>query len=306
MISNSQPESKTDSLLPAGPSADLSRVLADLSAEQGEGELVIRSPDGVGRVHLVAGRVAWVQVVDARPTFTRKLVDGGFVSREDIKHVVDECRRTGANFCNTLLEWGLIDPEALRALLRDDIGQGLSNIASWRAPQALFLPQSTRFQSDLTFSTAELWPSSTPNNTPTPETGDEKSSSAVALTENAMKNVTDALAEAMEIDGAIAAALVDYESGMSLGTAGGNDNFNVELAAAGNTDVVRAKMRVARELGLPGSIEDILITLTTQHHLIRPLSSQPGLFFYVALDRSRTNLAMARFRLTQIESRVTV
>lgn len=121
-----------------------------------------------------------------------------------------------------------------------------------------------------------------------------------------MQTVKAALEETMSIDGAIAAALVDYESGMALGTAGGNAEFNIEVAAAGNTEVVRAKARVLADLGLPGGIEDILITLSTQYHLIRPLRSQPGLFFYLALDRSKSNLAMARFRLTQIESKVDI
>ena len=51
------------------------------------------------------------------------------------------------------------------------------------------------------------------------------------------------------ISGAIGAALVDYDSGMTLGTAGGGE-MDLEVAAAGNTDVVRAKMRTMQQLGL--------------------------------------------------------
>ena len=82
------------------------------------------------------------------------------------------------------------------------------------------------------------------------------------------KNVDESLSDAMKINGAIGAALVDYTSGMTLGTAGGN-GINLDVAAAGNTEVVRAKQAVMKELGIKGGIEDILITLDKQLHIIR-------------------------------------
>ena len=75
--------------------------------------------------------------------------------------------------------------------------------------------------------------------------------------------VKAALDEAMEIEGALGVCLVDYQSGMTLGTAGG-DGLNLEMAAAGTTEVVRSKLRVMGALGLDDRIEDVLITLGTQ------------------------------------------
>ncbi|MEZ0089066.1 hypothetical protein [Streptacidiphilus sp. EB129] len=119
-----------------------------------------------------------------------------------------------------------------------------------------------------------------------------------------MANTEIALKEAMMIEGAIGAALVDVTSGMALGTMGGGKDFDLNVAAAGNTDLVRAKLRVMEMLDLTGSIDDILITLTSQYHLIRPLTSRSGagLFLYLALDRKRSNLAMARRGLQQVEA----
>ncbi|CAK7288097.1 hypothetical protein [Streptomyces misionensis] len=119
-----------------------------------------------------------------------------------------------------------------------------------------------------------------------------------------MANTETALKEALtSIEGATGVALVDYTSGMALGTMGGSKTFDLNVAAAGNTDVIRAKMRTMEMLGLSSEIEDILITLSDQYHLIRLLKGRGGngLFLYLVLDSARANLAMARHQLRRIE-----
>ncbi|MET8688282.1 hypothetical protein ABZV77_29145 [Streptomyces sp. NPDC004732] len=117
-------------------------------------------------------------------------------------------------------------------------------------------------------------------------------------TETALKEATTT------IEGVIGAALVDYTSGMALGTIGGGKDLDLSVAAAGNTDVVRAKLRTMEMLGLKDEIEDILISLGSQYHLIRLMKGRNnnGLFLYLALDKDRANLAMARHQLKRIEA----
>lgn len=113
----------------------------------------------------------------------------------------------------------------------------------------------------------------------------------------------------MSIEGALGVALVDWESGMPLGTLGGGKYLDLDLAAAGNTEVVKAKMRTLESLHLNDQVEDILITLSKQYHLIRLLKSANGsasLFLYLVLDRSKANLALARHHLKRIESEIIV
>ncbi|MFJ3977289.1 hypothetical protein [Streptomyces sp. NPDC090021] len=118
-------------------------------------------------------------------------------------------------------------------------------------------------------------------------------------------NVETSLKEAMtSIEGSVGAALVDYTSGMALGTLGGGKDLDLTVAAAGNTDVIRAKTRTMEMLGLKEDIEDVLITLGNQYHLIRLLKGRGGngLFLYIVLDKAKSNLAMARHQLKRIES----
>ena len=122
-------------------------------------------------------------------------------------------------------------------------------------------------------------------------------------------NIEAALKEAMNIDGALGASLVDWESGMSLGAVGGGKYLDLDVAAAGNTEVIRAKMRTMESLRLDDAIEDILITLGKQYHLIRLLKSsrnEQGLFLYLVLDRQKANLALARHSLKRIEGDITL
>ncbi|MCP9990051.1 MULTISPECIES: roadblock/LC7 domain-containing protein [Streptomyces] len=110
------------------------------------------------------------------------------------------------------------------------------------------------------------------------------------------------------VEGALGAAVVDYSSGMALGTLGGGKDLDLTVAAAGNTDVIRAKVRTMELLGLTGQIEDILITLESQYHLIRLVTGRSGngLFLYLVLDKSRSNLAMARHQLRRVEEQLEV
>ena len=120
-----------------------------------------------------------------------------------------------------------------------------------------------------------------------------------------MANVKESLSQMLQLDGALGACVVDSNSGMMLGADGGG-NVNLEIAAAGNTEVVRAKRKTMSALKLDDHIEDILITLGKHYHIIRPLHRNDAHFIYLVLDKSRGNLAMARHRLAAIEKELVV
>lgn len=115
-----------------------------------------------------------------------------------------------------------------------------------------------------------------------------------------MSNINASLETLLAVDGAKAAALVDSSTGMLLGGVG--SGIDLETAAAGNTEVVRAKLRTVKSLGLDDSIDDILITLSSQFHIIRPLAKTPEVFIYFVLERSKANLALARIKAKEVDA----
>lgn len=121
-----------------------------------------------------------------------------------------------------------------------------------------------------------------------------------------MTTVKEALGQMLQLDGGVGACIVDSNSGMMLGAQGGGGIIDLEVAAAGNTEVVRAKRKTMGALKIDDQIEDILITLGKQYHIIRPLAKNEGLFIYLVVDKDKGNLAMARHKLASIEKALVI
>jgi hypothetical protein len=119
-----------------------------------------------------------------------------------------------------------------------------------------------------------------------------------------MATIKQSMDELMTCDGALCAALVDSSSGMILGQLG--TGVDLEVAAAGNTEVMRSKLKTMRALGLNDVIEDILITLGKQYHILRPMARKEGLFVYLVLDKAKSNLALARRKVSDVEQQMIV
>jgi predicted regulator of Ras-like GTPase activity (Roadblock/LC7/MglB family) len=108
-------------------------------------------------------------------------------------------------------------------------------------------------------------------------------------------NAADTINSLMSIEGALSACIVDGASGMILAKSSGS-SINLDIAAAGVTEVLRAKQKTMKALGLVEQVEDILITLGSQIQILRPTKSRSAMFLYLILDKSRSNLALARMK----------
>ncbi|MEQ8241027.1 MAG: hypothetical protein RIA69_17555 [Cyclobacteriaceae bacterium] len=94
------------------------------------------------------------------------------------------------------------------------------------------------------------------------------------------------------IDGVHAVTVVELESGMDLGNFS-DGTLDPEIASAYNAEVVKSKLKAIKALGLNEKIDDILITLESQYHLISCTSNGTHMI-YLAADKAKANLAMLR------------
>lgn len=122
-----------------------------------------------------------------------------------------------------------------------------------------------------------------------------------------MSSLQQSIQDLLSIEGATGAAIVDLSSGMALAT-GGNPGFNLDVAAAGNASVIQTKLRTMADMGLSDEIEDILITLGGQYHLVNVMNEDTtkGLFVYLTLNRNQANLALARHKLRNVARSLTI
>lgn len=120
-------------------------------------------------------------------------------------------------------------------------------------------------------------------------------------------SIDQSLQQLLDIDGATGAAIIDSESGMTL-VQGGDPGFDLGVAAAGSSNVVRAQLATMRDIGRSEAIDDIMITLDNQYHLINVLNGETtsGLFVYLVLNRTGANLALARFRLASVAKAISL
>ena len=114
-------------------------------------------------------------------------------------------------------------------------------------------------------------------------------------TEKQLNEVLDKIAT--DTSGFIAASLVDLDSGMTLAIKTSRTEFDLTAASAYNSELVKQKLKIMRTLGITGNIEDMLITLQDQIHLVKMVGTNT--FLYLAVDKKQSNLAIVRSAVTK-------
>jgi len=115
-------------------------------------------------------------------------------------------------------------------------------------------------------------------------------------------SLEEVLEKLLSFDGAMCVAVVDSETGMILGKAG--SGIEIELAAAGASVILRARLASTKALGTNEKIDDVLISLTSQVQIIHPLPNNPSIFTYIIGDKSKASLAMARYKATEADLQI--
>ncbi|MEU0833251.1 hypothetical protein ACNPQM_03445 [Streptomyces sp. NPDC056231] len=139
-----------------------------------------------------------------------------------------------------------------------------------------------------------------------------------------MPGIDECLLEVMRLPGARGAAVVDWTSGLALGTVGDSPNGDHEATAAETAEVARMAaeqpvftLSVPEPLTGPGGndatatgaappVEDVIVTTRAGYHIIRFVETafDSSVFLHLWLDRSDGNLALARMRLGEMAERL--
>jgi predicted regulator of Ras-like GTPase activity (Roadblock/LC7/MglB family) len=125
---------------------------------------------------------------------------------------------------------------------------------------------------------------------------------AVAEPVDDRPSLEEVLDKLLSFDGAMCVALVDSESGMILGKAG--SGVDMDLAAAGASGILRARLKSVKALGGEEKIDDVLISLTSQVQIIHPLPAHPAIFTYLIGDKNKSSLAMARYKAAEADLQI--
>ncbi|MEU2155753.1 hypothetical protein ABZ532_12205 [Streptomyces sp. NPDC019396] len=138
-----------------------------------------------------------------------------------------------------------------------------------------------------------------------------------------MPGIDECLLHAMRLPGVRGAALVDWTSGLALGTVGDAAGADHETAATETAELARmaaehptfAPAADDDPAGRAGSgagsgktppIEDLVVTTRTCYHVLRfvETSFDSSVLLHLWLDRVEGNLALARLRMRDLTERL--
>ena len=115
------------------------------------------------------------------------------------------------------------------------------------------------------------------------------------------EHAKNSLTELVTIDGLLCCGIVDSSNGGVVARDQRDEDSDVERAAAACAQVLRAHRLAARSMGLPDHIEEVTVGTGTRHLLMRTVSRHPELFLFALLNKQRSNLSLARFKLMEVE-----
>ncbi|WP_157359809.1 roadblock/LC7 domain-containing protein [Caldimonas brevitalea] len=131
----------------------------------------------------------------------------------------------------------------------------------------------------------------------------------VAVQVDTLHNAPDAtrvartLSQLMQVEGVLGCCIADMTTGLLLGSEVAPDveSLHLELAAASQTEVMKAHRRAARDMGCGERVDEIFVTHGRRHLVLRTVTAHPELFVLAVLDKQRVNLALARYKIMDAE-----
>lgn len=115
-------------------------------------------------------------------------------------------------------------------------------------------------------------------------------------------SVHETMQNLMQMPGAVAAAIIDYENAMVLVSDSKRDDFEMEIwdiVAADATNIIGAIDQVMRLMEVNDEVISVLFTMKDEYHMVYPTRRVPNTIIYMIADRSEANLSISRNYLSR-------
>ena len=123
----------------------------EASREGGDGEVVVRSKDAVGRIFFSNGRAAWATQSLGSNIFMTLLKKRTGLDKNDLEETAAFCRKEGLNIIDAIVERGVVDKSAMEEILLESISHTIGEMIGWQQCRALYLPVARPFDGSISF-----------------------------------------------------------------------------------------------------------------------------------------------------------
>lgn len=272
----------------------LREVLRESLAAAG-GDVYVRHGGEVGRIMVHGGKIAWAHISSEPGSLHALLTEETEISAEEIDAVLSECAHSRRHFVDVIVEWGLMEADALQARIQAWIRGKITTMARW-STRAVFFAPAKRSGVDTLFEAADVCPDELLGEGEIGEVrggvdlrGGADLRSHLLAGVDAQRTVDAKLTAAMAIDGVFAAAIFDGRTGVCIGRRG---------EPLDDPEIWRFIKPALTRAG--DEVEEMFVTTATRRLLLSVASSEPLRLIFIGMHRTHGALGMARLSLAEI------
>lgn len=273
------------------------RSVLETAARTDGGEVVISKGETVGRIYFHEGNVIWAYLSTIPVTVVSLFKEVKELAQDDVNEVLEEAKRTGKNFAEVLVQWGLVTQDEANGAIKRSIRDAIEAIFSLEEPEVVFAPGSRGGWRGPRFVLKEVMPpESPPPLSSTPPTFDKIDGEVRCQFMpqcNACGNMAATLAVELRESGADGVAIVHRNSGSLLAKAGESID----------REIIRATLHILGVLSNADEVDDVLVSGAGRHYLLRATAC-PDAFVSMMASRSKTSLGTVRHELSRIASKI--
>jgi CheY-like chemotaxis protein len=274
------------------------RSVLEAAARAEGGEVVVTHGETVGRIFFDGGYVIWAHLSTHPVTVTSLFEDVAELGEDEVSEVLEETKRTGQNFVEVLIQWGLVSQEKATEVLRRSIRETVQALFDLEDPQIVFAPGTRRTWFGPKFALTEVIPPESLRPPPTAEPPSFDQVEGKVRCQfmprcNTCGNMAATLSVELRESGADGIAIVHRPSGTVLASAGERID----------EDIIRATLHILGVLSNDDEADDILVSGAGKHYLLRSTAC-PDAFVSMMASRRNTSLGTVRHELTRIASKI--